>query len=278
MFKDPLESKSEIFPHIYINKAFDFFPNRPTLPVVSGVSGSGKDFVVDRLKNDGYFKHLKTATTRARRYKLTDVTREKEVLEAINNAKTRETHEAMLSSLESDGIVTTEHISAYVWMRFPKSLEEMDNLQLYYSNLREEYSLVESDAHLGNFYGLPKASIASLLDAESFNQLPFSVIRTDFSGMRTITNMFSEEFNILNLAILPDSAEQAVNAVIERQSNISQGELDSRIKEYQLASEVYSEYANYYVKNTRADVNGEPGIDITARSLEELLRDIHHRN
>jgi len=115
------EDLEEEFPNLYVNIPVEIDPLRPKVLLLTGISGSGKDTVLDFLLKSKDAYHVTTATSRKRR-------------------------------IESD-----EPECAYVWMRERRSDESEGE---YFDALRKEYQLIESDFHYGNLYGLPLSSLS----------------------------------------------------------------------------------------------------------------------
>jgi guanylate kinase len=111
-------------PLIYLNRKPKINPLLPTVFILIGPSGSGKDTVSDVLYLDETIIRATTATSRARR---------------IEEGEPAERH---------------------IWMRSQKDTETTDE---YDRNLVQEYQLVEYDRHFGNLYGLPLSSLETAM-------------------------------------------------------------------------------------------------------------------
>ena len=269
MYRELLEVPDrEIYPHIY--KGIELPPrkNRPLVGILIGVSGSGKDRIMCEMVNQNLFRHIVTATSRLRRFKALDKNNEEHLKKIADSALTREQHNSILNSFEEQGLATVEPKNAYIWMRWRKPSEETE--EIYYSNLREEYQLIENDVHNLNLYGLPKSSFTM-----SDNPLSIPVIRTEINGAMTLNSIIpQDEFQIVNFAVLPDSLDQSQNEIITRTSNLSQKELENRIQKNIEDQEKYKDRTNFYIKNTRSEINGQPGIEVTINSLSQLTKDL----
>jgi len=268
MYKKLLDKiHQEIYPHIYKGK--ELIPKANLLPIgiLTGPSGGGKDTIMIEMIKRGYFRQIVTATTRKRRYNI--LTDERELVnQQIDSAKSSEEYLKVLEELELKGYIkTTEPANAYIWMRWQKNGESNEE---YYVNLIQEYELLENDFHFGNLYGLPKSSLIVCKDTCC---LP--VIRTDLTGTQTLNKQIPQnEFQLINFAILPDNLEQVRLAILERENNISKAELQERINRNIEEQKFYPEIINFYVKNTRKEIKGRPGLEITVESLEKLTKSL----
>jgi len=269
MYREPLEGPGpEIYPHIY--KGIELQPrnNRPLVGILIGVSGAGKDRIMCEMVKQNLFRHIVTATSRLRRFKAININDEEDLKRIADGALTQEQYNNILNDFEKKNLATVEPENAYIWMRWRKPFEQTD--EIYYENLRKEYQLIENDVHNLNLYGLPKSSLII-----SDDSLSIPVIRTEINGAITLNAIIAQdEFQVVNFAVLPDSLDQSQNEIIARASNISIEELNNRIKTNQEDQERYKDITNFYIKNTRAEINGHPGIEITVNSLSQLTRDL----
>lgn len=87
--------------------------------------------------------------------------------------------------------------SSYLFMRLRKQGESIEK---YHQSLIEEYNLIESDMHHGNIYGLPKESLQEVLEA---GKVPLIV--NDPDGVKDLTQILDDQFNIVAIFIIPDS-------------------------------------------------------------------------
>ena len=108
------------YPNLYRNICVEREASKPSVVLLTGLSGSGKDCVLQPLLDSKEAYHVVTATSRERR------------------------------------VVKNEPETAYVWMRKRKKSETEEQ---YFGNLRNEYSLIENDYHYGNLYGLPLSAL-----------------------------------------------------------------------------------------------------------------------
>lgn len=269
MYRELLEVPDrEIYPHIY--KGIELPPrkNRPLVGILIGVSGAGKDRIMCEMVTQNLFHHIVTATSRLRRFKSVNKSNDESLKKIADTALTQEQYNEILNDFEQKGLATVEPENAYIWMRWRKPAEETE--EIYYENLRREYQLIENDVHNLNLYGLPKSSLF-IPD----NSLSIPVIRTEINGAITLNKIIpQDEFQIVNFAVMPDSLDQSQSEIIDRASNISIEELNNRIKTNQEDQERYKDITNFYIKNTRLEVNGHPGIEITVNSLSQLTKDL----
>lgn len=259
----------EIYPNIY--KGIELLPrnNRKLVAIVIGVSGAGKDRIVEEMKQKNLFRHVLTATTRLRRFKALKEEDNEKLLSIANSALTREDHNKILNEFAQRGLATVEPENAYVWMRFMRPSDETQ--EQYFENLRKEYTLIENHVHDGgNLYGLPKNSLIAHDDSMSI-----PVLRIEVNGAITLNNLLpQDEFQIVNLTIVPDSLDQSKDDMIARATNLSQSELEDRMRKNIEDCQMYKDITNFYIKNTRQEINGRPGIETTIDSLSKLTLDL----
>ncbi|MDQ3098715.1 MAG: hypothetical protein M3Q44_03135 [bacterium] len=118
------KAKETDIPLIYLNKIPNIDPNLPTVFLLIGPSGSGKDAISDSLYKSDHIIRATTATSRARR---------------MDENEPEERH---------------------IWMRVQRKDETLEE---YDAHLISEYGLVEHDRHFGGLYGLPYSSLESAL-------------------------------------------------------------------------------------------------------------------
>lgn len=258
----------QIYPNIY--KGIELLPrnDRQLVGILIGASGAGKDRLMCEMVNLNLFRHIVTATSRLRRFKAIKE-EDKEKLENIaSSALTQKQYHEILEQFENDGLATVEPENAYIWMRWMTPSDGTE--EQYYQNLRQEYELIENDIHNLHLYGLPKRSLAI-----SDNQLSIPVIRTEINGAITLNQLIpQDEFQIVNLTVLPDNLEQSQTEMIDRATNLSQQELEDRTKKNIEDSQRYKDITNFYIRNTRQEINGRPGIETTIDSLSRLTTDL----
>ncbi len=258
----------EIYPNIY--KGIELGPrnNRQLVGILIGAGGSGKDRIVCEMANLNLFRHILTATSRLRRFKAIKDEDKGRLKEIADSALTQSQYFAILKEFEEKGLATVEPENAYVWMRWMTPADGTE--EQYYENLRQEYELIENDVHNLNLYGLPKRSLAL-----SDNPWCIPVIRTEINGAVTLNQLIpQDEFQIVNFTVLPDSLDQTQNEMIERATNLSEEELQNRIQKNIEDSQRYKDITNFYIRNTRAEINGRPGIETTVNSLAQLTEDL----
>lgn len=107
--------------NVYLEVAPNLNPEKPTLLVIIGPSGGGKDSSMKKLIQNGFAEHVVTATTRPRRVEL------------------------------------GEPEDAYVWINDP--MRPGEEVKDYEDRIAETYNLVEHDGHHGAVYGLPMSSL-----------------------------------------------------------------------------------------------------------------------
>ncbi len=111
-------------PLIYLNKKPHIDSTLPTVFMLIGPSGSGKDSISDPLYKDGLIVRATTGTSRPRR---------------IEEQEPEERH---------------------IWMRQQRADETLEE---YDAHLVAEYGLIEHDRHFGGLYGLPYSSLEKAL-------------------------------------------------------------------------------------------------------------------
>lgn len=257
----------EIYPNIY--KGIELLPrnNRQLVGILIGASGAGKDRIMCEMMALNKFTHIVTATARLRRFNAIRAEDGDRLKEIASTALTREQHNQILKDFQEKGLATLEPENAYVWMRWMRPSDQTE--ENYHNNLRLEYQLVESDAHHESFYGLPKSSLIMGDDTWSI-----PVIRTEINGAVTLNQLIpQDEFQIVNFTVLPDSLDQCQGEMSDR-AVISEKELNNRIQKNIEDTQRYQDITNFYIKNTRAEMNGHPGIETTVNSLSQLTEEL----
>lgn len=252
---------------LYTCIPFEFCPDKPTIVCLTGTSGSGKDTIMEPLVDNGTVRHVKTATSRARRYKLHEWV-DPLVEEDLNACKTREEHERKIQAYAEHGYFEKiESPSAYVWMRWKRD-DESD--EAYYSSLVDEYGLVEHDRHYSGVYGLPLSSLEATSDSSAI-----PLLRIDINGVQHIRELLSERFNILAIGVIPDTWEQVAAAISERESGLQVEEkIAVRLAEDRVSIARYSECINFVVQNHRGKVGDVDGKVYAQELLSLLLRSV----
>ncbi|HBB64583.1 hypothetical protein A3K02_02495 [candidate division WS6 bacterium RIFOXYD1_FULL_33_8] len=118
--KSIYENLESEYPNLYTNIGVKKDISKAPIILLTGMSGSGKDSVLEPLLESSEAHHIVTATSRPRR------------------------------------IADNEPEGAYIWMRDQLESETRGE---YLEYLKEEYRLIESDDHYGNVYGLPFMSL-----------------------------------------------------------------------------------------------------------------------
>lgn len=257
----------EIYPNIY--KGIELLPrnNRQLVGILIGAGGSGKDRILCEMMAINKFSHLITATARLRRFSAINPEDKARLTEIASTALTRERHNQILKTFEKEGLATLEPENAYVWMRWMKPSDGTE--ENYHNNLKQEYHLVESNAHNESFYGTP---LSSLIMDENSQSIP--VVRIEINGAVTLNQLIpQDEFQVVNFTVVPDSLDQCQDEMIDR-AVISEKELNNRIQKNIEDSQRYKDITNFYIKNTRLEINGRPGIETTVNSLAQLTDDL----
>ena len=152
--------------------------------------------------------------------------------------------------------------NAYVWMRGKRFWETQE---AYYKKLDKEYDLVESDPHHGNLYGLPSASLKK--EGEGI-----PIVRTDIHGIKTLQEKLPEfGFQPISIGIMPDTWEQVYESIMKRNSE-SPSDAERRLQEDIESSHLYSEYINYFIHNSRDEIGGRSGLDLSIEAMEYLIK------
>lgn len=234
---------------VLISQSFEFDPAKPSLVIVIGPSGAGKDTISLPATSEEGFGRAVTATTRGRRYEFKQELIKKSLIdggiqlaianyEDLINSKRGVERARYITELINLGWLdskATEPEDAYVWMRARRP-DETD--KTYHQNLISEYGLVESDHHHGNFYGLPEAS---LLAANQGGKIP--IVRTESQGALTITEKLSSKYNLLIVGIMPDSYEIIWGFINQREFP------QKRFEESVQMVETLPQIANYILLN-----------------------------
>lgn len=258
----------EIYPNIY--KGIELLPrnNRQIVGILIGASGAGKDRIMCEMVDKNLFRHIVTATSRLRRFKAIKEEDNQKLQAIADSALTQKRYHEILKDFENKELATVEPENAYVWMRWMIPADQTE--EGYYNNLRQEYELIENDVHNLHLYGLPKRSLAI-----SDNPQSIPIIRTEINGAITLNQIIpQDEFQIVNFAVLPDSLDQSQCEMIARATNLSAEELNNRIQKNIEDLQRYKDITNFYIKNTRTEINGRPGIETTVNSLSQLTTDL----
>lgn len=266
----------EILPHINENIELEDGDIFNPVIVLIGPNGSGKDTLMDSMKDAGLLDHFVTATTRQRRFKMADEKKTSEVKEVLSLARTPDEYNSSLLELAARGYIKDlEPESAYVWMQWPPEGLTSEQLNEYYSNLIKKHELIEHDVHSGNrLYGLPKVSILSYRP----NSHKIPIIRTELAGMLTLNELLPKlGYTPINIGVVPDSWKQIEQAIIGRDNCCSSDELEVRLKESKEQLEQYPDILNYYIHNTRKEVGGRKGLDVTVESLRNFILYLNSR-
>lgn len=154
--------------NIFAAQPLQIDKNKPTIVVVIGPSGGGKDTLVNPLIEQKLGVKVRTATSRARRQ--------------IKYGADRD-----------------EPQNDYTWMREPFPFEDMDT---YKEGMKVEHQLIESDFHHGSFYGLPEQNLV-----EACNRGEVPIIRTESNAARTFQAKLSDRFNVVTIFVCPPDYE-----------------------------------------------------------------------
>lgn len=253
---------------IYEGEKFTLDKKRPTMLIVTGTSGAGKDTIVDLVvEKFEKLEQVQTATTRSRRYEYAeriDKIRIVEFESKLKNLKGEEM-EIFLEEAEKEGFIKREPFSKYIWMR--GKLEHEDN-DCYFENLIKEYDLVEFDHHYGNLYGVPKASVQNITVR---GKKP--LFRVDVNGAINLSEIFSNDYNILVLTVLPDKKSEAERRLLERKGakTDSSEYYDIRRSAMQDEYEKFSHVTHFYLHNTAVSKDGVNGLIRSFNAVERLI-------
>jgi guanylate kinase len=242
------EHEYAIISNVYAGEEVEIDTNKPTIHLLLGLSGAGKDFCMDVLTEKGFpVHHVVTATSRHRRYehhKDERLTTEQkaEIDKAVKATESREDRNAILDMLHTAGYIIAEPSDKYTWMRLK---QDDETEEAYHVALIQEYDLIENDRHNLTIYGLPRANFESAL---AMGKIP--VIRTEVNGAITLTTALREQgYNTVTYVVLPDSFEQAEEVIREREEKPEVAK--KRIMENKDHMAKFPLVANFYIRNTR---------------------------
>lgn len=234
------------------------------LVLIIGTAGSGKDTVMEKVMERGDCQHVKTATSRGRRYSTKNKYCKWRLKSIMKTASCRKDHEELLSAYMEKGWITSfEDMNKYVWMEFNiKNLDEKE----FRKECAERYDLVEHDPHYGAIYGLPRKSLEELVFSQGQ-----PIIRTEANGAEMIRRNLAEKYNILVIALVPDNIEQARDAIRNRDSSLSEEEIEKRLDEDIVMLKKSPEVANFFIHNTRQNVCGLTGLENSIRLAMNII-------
>jgi len=261
---DEVHIKGTKFPTLFKCVEYSRNPELPTIVVITGTSGSGKDTLMNKLVEKGDLMHVQTATSRNRRFKVREKKNEEAIDKRFDGCQNREEYEQVITELDREGLIhELEPKNAYLWMRWRRPGETKEE---YYLSLISEYDLIESDAHSNSFYGLPRKSLHR--QKTSVNSLP--VVRVDINGAKTIREKLEREFNVLVIALVPDTWEQIKTAIRGRQ-RMDQTELEIRLKEDKDSIVMFPNIVHYILQNTRDNIEGQDGLSYSINILSKII-------
>lgn len=181
-----------------------------------------------------------------------------------------------LEEFEAQGLLKLEAYEKYIWMRQPANsdLKTPAVLEEFRKTLIREYDLIESDMHYDTVYGLPRKSLEK---AKEYVKIP--TVRTEVNGAITLNRIVKNEFNILTLAVLPDSVEEARKRLSKRRGKSQKKDenAEQRIDEDLKTLPLFSRVANFYIHNTAKHVNGKTGLETSADSTIKPLENLNLR-
>jgi len=155
----------------------------------------------------------------------------------------------------------------YVWMRKQNVDEDFDS---YKRHLIEEYDLLESDAHHGNMYGLPREN---LYTAAKHGVV---IMQNEPNGARTLVQKLGNDFNVVVLFIVPDTWTQMLERM-SRAHETRDNEL-TRLEDSLAWLSSSREVTHYYLHSTEfPETYGEyskSGLELLSDSVVALVNDL----
>lgn len=260
-------------------------PPKKTVIIVTGISGSGKDEMVDTLTENFEMDRAVTMTTRPRRHKF--VTESEEIRAQITNnlrqtieLQDRGWHESLLKLYEQNGWVTLENKDDYIWLDFPP--EDPAEKQQYFEGLKAKIDFAEYDDHMDHFYGLPNLSLHTVLES---GKIP--IARVDATGAKTLQDsLIDRGYNVLIIGVIPDTVEITQLSIAKRVTGkdtlvgIEESLLKKIVTRVKAAKVELAKYVgddpirfNYIIRNTRNTVgeNEIPGLAVAQNNLIALM-------
>jgi guanylate kinase len=148
-----------------------------------------------------------------------------------------------------------ETTGKYVWMRDKLAAETEEE---YHGALIEEYDLLESAHHNGNYYGLPRKSLNNALSKSGV-----VVVVTDNEGAQRIKEESTDIANCVSVFVTPATFAELWPHV----RNLDNPE--ERIREAVSLTKGAPKVANYYLHNSRTY-----GIERSINALGALIRNL----
>lgn len=156
-----------------------------------------------------------------------------------------------------------EDEGGYIRMRQKR---EGESDKEYHESLIQEYDLIEHQEVHGFLYGLPRRSLNEIRENDP-SKIPALILEPN--GAKTVNDMLSCEFNVMNVGIIPDNWDQLFNRSIKTRSE------EVSIKRFYDSITIYEglrKLANYYIHNSElVGANNVPGANVSVNSLKQLL-------
>jgi guanylate kinase len=206
--------------NLVISHDFSFDKNKPSIILLTGASGAGKDSVIEPFCNGITSKGEIIGNKDA-------------IISRIITTTTREPRER-------------EDEMSYNFEKFAFSSNE--NRDQIIERAKLELNLIESSFHMGSIYGIPKTGI------DVVRKIGIGLIRMEIFGAKYTHEILLEQgFNTIIISIQPKNIQELQYRIKKRQPDMSESLLMDRLDRARKEMSLENSLANFIIKN----INGE---------------------